>query len=88
MSADRLTANQVANLVKWSPTAPTNREVEALAREVEASRKLVADLRALHVCTYDTISDEVYNTNAHCSCGGQWPCDSPTMRLIEEADDE
>jgi hypothetical protein len=46
--SDRPTDELVANLAYWAADAkPTTREVEALAREVQASRKLIADLRAL-----------------------------------------
>jgi len=45
---ERLSDEQVAILTRWAPDAmPTNREVESLAREVQASRKLVSDLRGL-----------------------------------------
>lgn len=51
----------------------------ALAREVQASRKLVADLRAEHACLPDELPSQSW-----CKQDGfSWPC--PTIRMIDEA---
>lgn len=63
MSAGRLSNEDVA-------------AVRALAREVRASRKLVADLRALHVR-----ANEMPDYCA--ACTRIYPC--PTIRMIDEA---
>lgn len=70
----RLPDEEVAHLagdVRWMPP-----DIVSLGREVQASRKVIADLRALH-----TPEDEF---DPYClSCGYEHPC--PTVRLIEEA---
>lgn len=49
----------------------------SLAAEVQASRKLIADLRVEHEYRQGGLFD-------HCVlCGVRWPC--PTIALIEEA---
>ena len=79
MSADRLTDEQVTEVivfmsdpivadVPWSPI------IESLAREVQASRKLEADLLKLHRRVYPEWC---------AACGASYPC--RTRRLIEEA---
>lgn len=58
-------------------------EVAALAREVQASRNLIGDLRALHVPITRTNHGGMNDPEYRCSCGHVAPC--PTIRMIDEA---
>lgn len=76
----RLPDEEVAHLagdVRWMPP-----DIVSLGREVQASRKLIADLRALHTPTFYR-NGKTYSANV-CRHDGHWfPC--PDIRLIEEA---
>ena len=76
---ERLSDDRVRTYVMWGtdPDDDVDRHVASLAREVQAARKLVADLLALH--------GERPHMPSCCHCGHGYPC--PTVRLLE-ADDE
>jgi len=80
VSANLLTDARLADIAcrdrgsLWMPIAAR------LAREVQASRKLIADLRALHVANPDPDQADAMFCDA---CDHPAPC--PTLRLIEAA---
>lgn len=76
---ERLSDTLVANLATYAADAkPTTPEVESLAREVQASRKLAADLRRVH---YQKKGKDFDWCN-ECQIGA-YPC--LTVALIDEA---
>ena len=84
--SDRPTDEQIQAIIDW-PVPLGRMTAPLLAREVLASRKLIADLRADHqpVLFAPTISHSAVG----CTCGwgihdgDQYPC--PTIRAIDEA---
>ena len=78
--SDRLTDEQVQGLagVDASRASWLAREIGPLAREVQASRKLIADLRARH----HQRKGRDFDWCNECQIGA-FPC--PTIRLIEGA---
>ncbi len=71
-----LTDAQVAEIAGMTTGTSLGGRARDLAREVQASRKLIADLRALH-----GRSNEMPDYCA--ACAVLYPC--PTIRMIEEA---
>ena len=80
MNVDRLTDEQVAYLLSRTQT-PWNATEEMLAREVQAHRKLVADLLALHAPIEPPTPPFTMTWCKAPGCEAPWPC--PTVRLIE-----
>lgn len=73
---DRLTDEQVQGIIDW-PVPLGRMSAPVLALEVQASRKLIADLRALH---------HPDRWGKSCiGCGHDYPC--PTIRLIDAAEE-
>ena len=81
---ERLSDERVRTYVTWGtdPDDDMDRHVASLAREVQASRKLRADLLALHHPEPDPDQDNAPFCDA---CDHPAPC--PTVRLLE-SDDE
>lgn len=79
--SDQLTNEQVAWHVKYHNADWARHN---LACEVQASRKLIADLRALHAPELDEADGlSVWCAECDPDCIDTYPC--PTIRLIEEA---
>ena len=81
----QLTDHEVDGLCKAAAhTVPGGRRLLSLAREVQASRKLIADLRALHVAEVDDDDESPTQGETFCvNCEHENPC--PTIRMIDEA---
>lgn len=83
--SDRLTEQEVANLCAAHNLGHLSDPILlSLLDEVQACRKLIADLRALHVAEVDDDDESPTQGETFCvNCEHENPC--PTIRMIDEA---